>query len=112
MIYSERPMTINTLEDLFVYDLQQFYYVEKRFVDILGDLVDDANNDNVFEGFSDHRDETRHHVGNVDRVFEAIGHEPEERSNQMLTRSLRNMKNSSSNPTMNILTTSTTCKRA
>jgi ferritin-like metal-binding protein YciE len=78
------PMTINTLEDLFVHDLQQVYYVEKRLVDVLGDLVDDASNDNLTQGFSDHRDETRRHVENIERVFEAIGHEPEEQPSRVL----------------------------
>ena len=84
MIHPERPMTINTLEDLFVHDLQQAYYVEKRLVDVLGDLVDDANNDNLTQGFSDHRDETKRHVENIERVFEAIDHEPEEQPSRVL----------------------------
>ena len=77
-------MSLNTLEDLFVYDLKQVYYVENRLVDVLEDLVDDASNDKLRKGFSDHRDETVEHVQNVERVFDALGREPEEERNRVL----------------------------
>ena len=77
-------MTLNTLEDLFVHDLKQVYYVENRLVDVLGDLVDDASNDKLSKGFSDHRGETVEHVENVERVFDALDREPEEERSRVL----------------------------
>ena len=65
---------------MFVHGLQQVYYVEKRLMDVLGDLVDDTNNDNLTQGFSDHCDETRLRI---ERVFEATGHEPEEQPSRV-----------------------------
>lgn len=77
-------MTINSLEDLFVHELEQMYYVENRLVDVLGDLVEDASNDKLSTGFSDHRDETRDHVERIERVFDAIGREPNEEQSRVL----------------------------
>lgn len=77
-------MTINTLEDLFVHELEQMYYVENRLVDVLGDLVEEANNDKLSSGFSDHRDETRGHVERLEHVFAALGREPVETQSRVL----------------------------
>lgn len=77
-------MALNSLEDLFIHQLKQVYYVENRLVDVLGELVDDASNDKLSKGFSDHRDETREHVENIERVFDALGREPEEEQSRVL----------------------------
>lgn len=77
-------MAITDLEDLFVHDLKQVYYVENRLVDVLGVLVDDATNETLSKGFSDHRDETREHVENIERVFETLDREPTEEQSRVL----------------------------
>lgn len=77
-------MTINNLEDLFVDELEQMYYVESRLVDVLGDLVEEANNDKLSSRFSDHRDETRGHVERLEHVFAALGREPTETRSRVL----------------------------
>ncbi len=77
-------MTINNLEDLFVDELEQMYYVENRLVDVLGDLVEEANNDKLSSGFSDHRDETRGHVERLEHVFAALEREPTETRSRVL----------------------------
>lgn len=67
---------IQSLEDMFVYQLEEMYYVEHRLVDVLDELATEANNDTLAKGFQDHRDETREHVARIERVFESIGRRP------------------------------------
>ncbi|UPM45105.1 YciE/YciF ferroxidase family protein [Halocatena salina] len=77
-------MTINNLEDMFVRELEQMYYIETKLVDVLGDLVEDANNDKLTSGFSEHREETRTHVERIERVFDVIGREPAKEQSHVL----------------------------
>lgn len=77
-------MAIQTLEDMFVYQLEEMYYVEERLVEVLGELAADANNDKLGKGFEDHQAETREHVERLDRVFDALGREPEGRESRVL----------------------------
>ena len=77
-------MAIQTLEDMFVYQLEEMYYVEERLVDVLGELAADANNDRLGKGFADHQEETREHVERLERVFDELGREPEGRESKVL----------------------------
>jgi len=49
-------MTIETLEDPFVYHLEEMYFVENRLVEVLGDLATDAGNEKLQRGFEDHQE--------------------------------------------------------
>lgn len=69
-------MELETLADMFRYDMEAMYYVETELVDVLDELADDANNEQLSRGFSDHREETREHVERLERVFEELGAEP------------------------------------
>jgi len=77
-------MDVQTLEDMFVYQLQKMYYVEDRLVELLGELASDATNDKLQEGFEEHRNETREHVQRLERAFRAMGEEPEMKESRML----------------------------
>jgi len=77
-------MDVQTLEDMFVYQLQEMYYVEDRLVELLGELASDATNDKLQEGFEEHRNETREHVQRLERAFRAMGEEPEMKESRML----------------------------
>ena len=77
-------MAIQSLEDMFVYQLEEMYYVENRLVDVLDDLATQANNDRLARGFQDHREETREHVEYLEQVFDALGRTPERRESRTL----------------------------
>ncbi|RRJ31529.1 YciE/YciF ferroxidase family protein [Halocatena pleomorpha] len=77
-------MAINNLEDLFVHELEQMYYIETRLVDVLGDFVEEANNETLASGFAEHRDETRTHAERIEQVFDALGREVTEEQSHVL----------------------------
>lgn len=77
-------MPIESLDDMFVYSLEEIYYVENRLVEVLDELHEDAANDHLARGFAEHRDETREHVDRVERVFRAIDRDPSERESKVL----------------------------
>lgn len=84
-------MNIETLHDLFLYELHGLYRTERTLVDELDQLADqtavntldeaaDAElRDALREAFEDHRDETETHVERLERVFESIDRQPDER---------------------------------
>ncbi|WP_049922250.1 YciE/YciF ferroxidase family protein [Halopiger djelfimassiliensis] len=69
-------MNIETLEDLFGYQLQHAYYAERTHVELLAELSNDASSDELASRFTDHREETDRHVDRLERVFEALGRQP------------------------------------
>lgn len=73
-------MTLDSAEDLFAYELQGIYYVERRLVDLLDELQTSATESKLVDGFSNHREETREHVERLERAFQRVGVEPEERT--------------------------------
>lgn len=77
-------MTVQTLEDMFVRQLEEMYYVEERLVEVLGDLESDASNDKLGKGFADHREETREHVDRLERAFDELGRDPSRRESKVL----------------------------
>ncbi|QCJ46713.1 MULTISPECIES: YciE/YciF ferroxidase family protein [Haloprofundus] len=68
--------SLQTLRDLFEYELGAMYYVENRLVDTLDELAMQTPNENISRGFADHRDETRKQVERLERVFDAIDRDP------------------------------------
>lgn len=77
-------MAIQSLEDMFVYQLEEMYYVEDRLVEVLDEMAADATDDKLRTGFEDHREETRQHVRRVEDAFDSIGHEPGKRESKVL----------------------------
>lgn len=61
------PMT--TSDKLFLHELKDTYYAEKTLVNVLPTLADEATDPHLVEAFSHHREETRTHVANLERVF-------------------------------------------
>ncbi|MCL7416225.1 MAG: DUF892 family protein [Halalkalicoccus sp.] len=70
-------MTIENTEDLFVEGLQHVYYTEGRLLDALEELESTSSDEELAEGFAEHREETQQHVERLEEVFEAVGREPE-----------------------------------
>lgn len=77
-------MATQSLDDMFVRQLEEMYYVEDRLVEVLGDLASDASNDKLQKGFEDHQEETREHVERIERVFDVLDRQPEKRESKVL----------------------------
>ncbi|SEW27600.1 YciE/YciF ferroxidase family protein [Natrinema salifodinae] len=69
-------MNVETLEDLFGYQLQHAYYVERTHVELLDEMAADARNDDLAERFATHRDETERQAERLEDVFAAMGRQP------------------------------------
>ncbi|WP_436346484.1 ferritin-like domain-containing protein [Natronorubrum sp. FCH18a] len=69
-------MNVETLEDLFGYQLQRAYYVERTQVELLAEMAASASSDDLADRFADHREQTEGHVVRLERVFEALGRRP------------------------------------
>lgn len=70
-------MTIDSTEDLFVGGLKHIYYTEQRLVDALEELENTSTQEDLQEGFSEHRSETQNHIDRLDEVFEMVDQSPE-----------------------------------
>ena len=68
---------IETMDDLFVHQLQDIYYTEKRIVKALPDMIAKSNSRELKSAFESHLDETKNHVRRLEQVFEMHGVEPE-----------------------------------
>jgi ferritin-like metal-binding protein YciE len=68
---------IKTLNDLFVHQLKDIYYAEKRIVKSLPDMIKKATNPQLRQGFELHLSQTQNHVKNVEEGFRMHGVEVE-----------------------------------
>ena len=68
---------ITTPRDLFVHELGDILYVERKLTEeTLPKLIDEVADEEFRSGLESHLEETRGHVANVERVFELLGEEP------------------------------------
>lgn len=89
-------MNVETLKDLFLYELQAIYSVEQELVGALDEFseqariesLDDLPDSSVHKAaatlFSEHRDETETHVERLEEVFEAVDARPDTREVQAI----------------------------
>ena len=68
---------IETMDDLFVNQLEDIYYAEKRIVGALPDMIAKATSPQLKSALESHLGETRNHVKRVEQVFQMHGTEPE-----------------------------------
>lgn len=73
----EDTMTVSSLRDLFVHDLEDIYYAENELLDALEELSEQTQNEQIAEAFREHREETQGHVERLDQVFEMLDQQPE-----------------------------------
>jgi ferritin-like metal-binding protein YciE len=66
---------IESMNDLFVHQLQDIYYAEKQLVKALQNMAGKAKNERLKQGFFTHLDETRTHVQRLEEVFRMHGAE-------------------------------------
>jgi len=67
---------IETMDDLFVHQLGDIYYAEKKIVGALPKMISKATSPELRRAFESHLDETRGHVRRVEQVFEMHGAKP------------------------------------
>ncbi len=68
---------IRTMDDLFVHQLKDIYYAEKRIVGALPQMIEKATSPALKSAFESHLGETRNHVRRVEQVFQMHGVAPE-----------------------------------
>ena len=66
---------IKTMNDLFVHQLQDIYYAEKRLVKALPKMAEKATDKQLKQGFLTHLDETKTQVQRLEQVFQMHGAE-------------------------------------
>jgi ferritin-like metal-binding protein YciE len=64
---------IKTMDDLFVHQLRDIYYAEKRILGALPKMIEKASSRELKAAFEAHLGETRNHVARVEKVFEMHG---------------------------------------
>ncbi len=67
----------NSLNDLFVEQLQDLYDAENRLTEALPKMRDAANSPSLKAAFDSHLAETEQHVRRLEQIFNQIGLEPE-----------------------------------
>ena len=66
-------MSLDTLQDLFVYKLRQQYYIERTLLETLEEMAEGTTNGRMRQTFLDHHEETRAQIERLEDVFETIG---------------------------------------
>jgi ferritin-like metal-binding protein YciE len=59
--------------ELLIHELGDLYYAEQLLTKALPTLADEAEDDELKQGFKDHLAETKQHVKNLEKAFEALG---------------------------------------
>lgn len=77
-------MNVETPSDLFEFQLEDMYYVENELVDVLDEAASESGDEEIRDGFEQHREETREHVERLERAFEALDRRPGERESPVL----------------------------
>ena len=67
---------IETLQDLYVHQLQDIYYAEQQITKALPKMIDKATNPQLKQGFEIHLRETEGQIERLKRVFALEGLEP------------------------------------
>ena len=75
-------MTIETLRDLYVSEIQDLYDAEKEIVKALPKMFEAASSEEVRSAFQDHLQITHKQVERLERVFEMLGERPKTRKCQ------------------------------
>ena len=70
---------IQSMDDLFVHTLRDVYYAEKYYaekqtVKALPEMIEEAHDPQLKQGFQSHSCETENHVKRLDQIFQRLGH--------------------------------------
>jgi ferritin-like metal-binding protein YciE len=72
VIEPERILAHSKLRELFVEQLQDILWAEKKLIKALGKMVDMATTPQLKSAFQTHREETKEHVNRLEAVFASI----------------------------------------
>jgi ferritin-like metal-binding protein YciE len=72
-------MSIQTMEDLFVDQIEDLYDAEQRLVKALPKMAEAATADDLRTAFEDHLEQTKGHVYRLEAVFSELGQDPRRR---------------------------------
>jgi ferritin-like metal-binding protein YciE len=61
---------IKSMNDLFVHQLKDIYYAERRIVGSLPKMIEKATSPELKKGFEKHLNETKNHVGRLEQIFQ------------------------------------------
>ncbi|GAN55486.1 YciE/YciF ferroxidase family protein [Tanticharoenia sakaeratensis] len=61
---------IESMNDLFVHQLQDVLYAERRIIKALPNMIDKASSPELKNGLQHHLDESGHHVERLEKVFQ------------------------------------------
>src|SRR5712692_10750937 len=67
---------IQSPRDLFYYDLCAMYDAEQKLVQVLPQLAQECQDKQAREAFTQHEQETRQHVRNLEQCFQILGSQP------------------------------------
>jgi ferritin-like metal-binding protein YciE len=68
---------ITTPRDLFLHELGDILYVERKLVDeVLPKLINEVQEEKFRKGLERHLEQTRGHITNVEHVFDELGESP------------------------------------
>jgi ferritin-like metal-binding protein YciE len=70
--------TIHSPQELFIHQLGAALTMENTIEEMLGELIDHANDSQLRQQLRHHREETQAQIRNLHQVFEALGEEPDE----------------------------------
>ncbi len=70
-------LTLNSLSDLFLIQIQDLYDAEQRLTKALPKMATAASNPQLKNAFQSHLRETEQHVKRLEQVFQALGQNPE-----------------------------------
>jgi ferritin-like metal-binding protein YciE len=68
----ERPVSVKTMNDLFVTTLKDIYYAEKQILKALPTMVKKANGQELKDALDAHRKETERQVERLDQAFKML----------------------------------------
>ena len=69
---------ITTPRDLFLHELGDILYVEKKLTgEVLPKLIDEVHDPHFRKGLERHLDQTRGHVTNLEQIFDSMAEQPE-----------------------------------
>ncbi|GBQ79445.1 hypothetical protein AA13595_0027 [Gluconacetobacter johannae DSM 13595] len=67
---------IHSMNDLFIHQLKDILYAEKRIANTLPAMIDKASSMDLKTGLRDHLDQTRTHIARLEQVFQMHGVAP------------------------------------
>lgn len=73
-LYEWRSMSeMTNPRELFLHELGDVLYAERMLVKVLPELQKEASDDELAQAFEHHLEQTKQHVANVEKAFEALG---------------------------------------